>query len=197
MHHRMTKSDAILALGSMDSRVATRAAELWHQSMAEIIVVSGGFGRLTGKSQSKSEADVFREVLLKNGIPDSAIIVEDKSTNTGANLQFSIQKLVELGTKVEQVIIVTKPYAEKRTYATMQKLFPNITSLHTSPQLNYDDYPEGEITKDLAINIMVGEVERIRQYPKLGYTVPLDVPQEIEQAMKYLIGAGFDRQLLG
>lgn len=135
-------------------------------------------------------------MLLERSVPDEVIILEDTSTNTGENLIFSVKKLQELGREIRQVVIVTKPYAERRTYATMQKLFPDITSLHTSPDLNYEDYPEGEITKDLMINIMVGEVQRIKLYPELGYTVAMQVPDEIESAMEFLITAGFDQQLL-
>lgn len=196
MHHEIIPSDAILALGSMDTRVANRAAELWHQGMASVVVVSGGFGRLSSGTQSKSEAEIFRDVLLENGVPDEAILVESASTNTGDNLVFSIQKLKEHGHHVKQVIVVTKPYAEKRTYATVRKLFPDISSLHTSPNLSYEDYPAGEITKDLALNIMVGEVQRIQLYPSLGYTVSMEIPSEIEKAMEYLIEAGYDQQLI-
>src|SRR5690606_15843697 len=117
---QISPSDAILALGSMDTRVASRAAELWHQGFAKTVVVSGGFGRLTGKTQSESEAHEFREILLSSGVPDDAILLEDKSTNTGDNIKLSIQKLEETGRRPRKIIVVTKPYAEKRTYATVR-----------------------------------------------------------------------------
>lgn len=196
MNHQISPSDAILALGSMDTRVASRAAELWHQGVAEVVVVSGGFGRLSGATQSESEAEIFRDVLLAAGVPEKAIIVEDKSTNTGENLTLSIQKLENLGQHITQAVVVTKPYAEKRTFATAQRLFPAINWLHTSPQLDYHNYPAGEITRDLAINIMVGEVQRIKLYPELGYTISMHIPDGVEDAMKYLIEAGFDKQLI-
>ena len=41
MHHKISKADCILALGSHDLRVANRAADLWLEGWAPYIVFSG------------------------------------------------------------------------------------------------------------------------------------------------------------
>lgn len=195
MHHELIKSDAILALGSMDNRVAERAADLWFRGLAPVIVTSGGFGRLTGENNSQPEAEKYRGILLERSVPGSAIFAENTSTNTGANIEQSIKLLNSNDILPKKVIIVTKPYAEKRTYATVKKLFPTIETLHTSPQLEIDEYPHGEITKELMINIMVGDTKRIEVYPDRGYTITMDMPTVVKRAMDYLISVGYDKQL--
>lgn len=197
MHHELSPSDAILALGSLDSRVAERAADLWHQGLAPVVVLSGGIGRLTGKLDTNPEADKFREILLHRGVPSDVILVENTSTNTGANLIKSIKMLKENNINTDKVIIVTMPCAEKRTYATVKKLFPSTETLHTSPQLEMNEYPQGEITTELMINIMVGDTKRIETYPDKGFTIAMKMPKEVKQAMRYLINAGYDKQLPG
>ena len=47
MHHVLEKADCILALGSHDLRVAERAAQLYLEGWAPIIIFSGGLGNFT------------------------------------------------------------------------------------------------------------------------------------------------------
>ncbi len=57
LHHVLQKSDCILVLGSHDIRVAERAAELYLQQWAPIVIFSGGLGRLTDGLWNETEAD--------------------------------------------------------------------------------------------------------------------------------------------
>lgn len=196
MHHKPVKSDVIIALGSMDLRVAERAAELWNQRLAPLVIVSGGFGRLTSVDQTKSEASIFKSVLLGKGVPEKFILAEDQSTNTAENLVFAFKELRNINPKFSRAIIVTKPYAEKRTYATFKKLFSNYHAVMASPKISYENYPIGEITKDLMINIMVGDTQRILLYPEKGYTVAQTMPTEVKNALSELINHGYNKQLI-
>jgi uncharacterized SAM-binding protein YcdF (DUF218 family) len=196
MHNELEPSDAIVALGSMDLRVAKRAAELWKQKLAPIIVVSGGYGRLTGKDWSEPEAIKFKRAILEEGVPEPAILLEDKSTNAAENFQYSLTLLKEKGLPHQKLIIVTKPYMERRAYATVKKLYPDLKIIMTSPIISLENYPTKEIPKDLVINIMVGDTQRIKLYPQKGFTIPQDIPPEVENAMDELIRLGYDEQLL-
>jgi uncharacterized SAM-binding protein YcdF (DUF218 family) len=69
------------------TRRSAHAAELWKQGSAETIICTGG----TGYNQSRSEADGCREVLIRNGVPSSAIILEENSRSTEENAIFSRQ----------------------------------------------------------------------------------------------------------
>jgi uncharacterized SAM-binding protein YcdF (DUF218 family) len=67
-------------------RRASHAADLWRQGYAPIIICSGGKPGFA----TRSEADACAELLLKEqGIPQSAVILEDKSRSTEENALFT------------------------------------------------------------------------------------------------------------
>src|SRR5258708_3381695 len=83
MNHQLEKSDCILALGSHDLRVADRAAELYLEGWAPLLIMSGGLGNLTKETWTESEADQFVAIAIQKGVPEQNILIENKSTNTG------------------------------------------------------------------------------------------------------------------
>src|SRR3954467_5754248 len=121
MNHELEKSDAILVLGSHDLRVAERGAELWLQGWAPLIIFSGALGNLTRHVWKETEAEKFARIAIERGVPESAILVENQSTNTGENILFTQQLLSERGLNPGSFIVVQKPYMERRSYATFKK----------------------------------------------------------------------------
>src|SRR5687768_10104977 len=89
MNHQLEKADCILALGSHDLRVADRAAELYLEGWAPLVVFSGGLGNFTEGMWTESEADKFAAIAVRLGVPESSILIENKSSNTGQNIQFT------------------------------------------------------------------------------------------------------------
>ncbi len=195
MHHRMEQSDCILVLGSHDLRPAERAAELFLQGLAPMILFSGGLGNFT-REWKEPEAEKFAEVALKMGVPASALLLECKSTNTGENILFSKQLLKDKNIVVRNLILVQKPYMERRSYATIRKQWPEVEVLVTSPAISFEEYPNEEIPADKVINIMVGDLQRIIEYPKKGFQIPQEVPDEVIDAFNFLINAGYDKHLM-
>src|SRR3954453_1934767 len=86
MHHALEKADCIFVLGSHDLRVAERAAELYLEGWAPMIIFSGGLGNFTKEMWTETEADQFAAIAINMGVPQEAILVENKSTNTGENI---------------------------------------------------------------------------------------------------------------
>lgn len=192
-------SDVIFVLCSHDIRVADRAAELFSDGLAESVIVSGGVGKLTKDIFVKPEAEVFKERLQLLGVPEDKIIVESKAANTGENIRFTHELLLSLNKTFSSFILVQKPYMERRTYATFKQQWPdkNAEFIVTSPQLSYEEYMQtGSIDKDFAISVMVGDLQRIREYPKLGYQIEQDIPQNVWQAFEDLVANGFNKHLL-
>src|SRR5277367_4361456 len=124
MHHTPANADCILALGSHDLRVADRAAELYLQGLAPILLFSGGLGNVTKGIWTDPEADKFARIALDKGVPAEAIFVENKSTNTGENILFTRALLEEQGLHPQSFLLVQKPYMERRSYATFKKQWP-------------------------------------------------------------------------
>jgi uncharacterized SAM-binding protein YcdF (DUF218 family) len=196
MNHLLTKSDCILALGSHDLRVAERVAELYHQGWAPLVIMSGGLGNFTQEIWTESEADKFAKIAIEKGVPPEAILIENKSTNTGENILFTQKLLAEKELNPQSFIVVQKPYMERRSYATFKKHWPDKNLSVTSPQISFETYPTDEIPLERVIHIMVGDLQRIKYYPEKGFQIYQEIPPEIWEAYEKLIAAGFDKHLM-
>ena len=97
LNQKLEKTDCILVLGSHDLRVAERGAELYLLNWAPIIIFSGGLGNFTKEIWDEAEADKFAAIAMKMGVPRDKIIIENKSTNTGENIQFTKKILKDKG----------------------------------------------------------------------------------------------------
>lgn len=196
MHDTLRPADAIFVLCNSDKRVAQRAANLYLEGYAERVIVSGGAGKFTKDSYAEPEAHVFADILRYHGVPDDHIIIEDQSTNTGENVQFTYALLNEIGADFKSFILVQKPYTERRAYATFKKQWPDPDTkfVVTSPQISYHDYFTPELPKDFVINLIVGDLQRMREYAKLGYQIEQNVPANVWQACERLIAAGYTDQ---
>lgn len=196
LNHPLEKSDLILALGSNDTRVAEHAADLYLQGWAPRLMFSGNVGALTRGKFAKSEAETFADIAIAKGVPRSAILIEPNSTNTGENIVFSRRVLAEHGLDPQSFIVVQKPYMERRAYATFMKNWPGKHILISSPPSDWATYPTAELPKDLVINIMVGDLQRIRDYPAKGFQIEQDIPANVWQAYEQLIALGYDKHLI-
>ncbi|HSQ44823.1 MAG TPA: YdcF family protein [Ginsengibacter sp.] len=196
MNHRLEKSDCILALGSHDLRVAERAAELYLEGWAPLVVMSGGLGNLTKETWTESEADQFATIAIKKGVPEQCVLIENKSTNTGENILFTQKLLAQKNIHPSSFIVVQKPYMERRSYATFKMHWPEKKLLITSPQIPFDKYPTSDISIEKVINIMTGDLQRIKVYPEKGFQIFQDIPPQVYEAYEKLIAAGFNKHLI-
>lgn len=194
MKQQLEKADLIFVLGNNDIRVAEHAAELFLQGYAPIVVCSGGFGKNT--RFEKTEAEVFSERMIELGVAKNLILIESRSTNTGENVQFTKELLKEKAITIKKVIAVQKPYMERRTFATIQKQWPDVELLVTSPEISYESYTSDESLKKRFISLMVGDLQRIKEYPALGFQIPQDIPSDVWEAYEQLVALGYDEYLI-
>jgi len=195
LNHAIKKSDCILALGSHDLRVADRAAELYLEGMAPLLIFSGGLGNLTRNMWTVPEADLFAQKAIQMGVPPDAILIENKSTNTGENILFTQALLSERNFDPKSFIVVQKPYMERRSYATFKRHWPDKMLMVTSPQISFLEYPTNEITIERVINIMVGDLQRIKIYPGRGFQIEQEIPAEVLDAYDELVRRGYTKHL--
>ena len=196
MHHALHAADIILVQGSHDLRVAERGAALFLDGYAPRIVFSGGLGNLTREVWDEPEAEKFATVAREMGVPETAMLLESQSTNTGENVQLTRRLLERENLDPDRFILVQKPYMERRTYATFRKVWPEKDAVVTSPQLDFDDYPTSEIPKEKVITIMVGDLQRIRDYPARGFQIEQHIPTEVWDAFERLVALGFTDNLI-
>lgn len=199
MHHELKPADAVFALGSYTTSVAKRAAELYLVGYGKYLIFSGNSGVAHGHNKyfSKPEAEVFADVALEMGVPKEKIIIENQSTNTEDNITFVRTLLQQKNISVESLILVQKPYMERRTYATFKNFWPDMEFQVTSPQVTYEEYKEDRAKYGIDfLSTMVGDLQRIKEYPAKGFQIPQEIPVEVWQAYEQLVGLGFTRRLI-
>jgi uncharacterized SAM-binding protein YcdF (DUF218 family) len=196
LNHPLEKCEIILALGSNDLRVAEHAANLYLQGWAPWLMFSGNAGAFTRGRFARSEAETFAAVALEKGVPEEAILLEPESTNSGENVSFSRRLLEQRGFDPKSLILVQKPYMERRAYATFMNFWPGRRLIVSSPPITFADYPTAELPKDLVINIMVGDLQRIRVYPQKGFQIEQEIPSEVWEAFQKLVALGYNKHLI-
>ena len=200
LNHSLEKADAILVLCSHDRRVAERGAQLFLEGWAPLLVFSGGLGAITRKMWSEPEADQFARIASGMGVPAEKILVENRSANTGENVLFTRRLLEKLALDPEKLILVQKPYMERRSYATFKKFWPEKEPLVTSPLVSFDEYLDQYVNAELSpedvVSIIVGDLQRIRVYPQKGFQIPQEIPEEVWAAYEELVRAGYDKHLI-
>ncbi|MFX0099850.1 MAG: YdcF family protein [Candidatus Hodarchaeota archaeon] len=192
----LEKSDCILVLGSHDTRVAERGADLFLDGWAPLLIFSGGFGNFTKDVWDEPEADKFSKIALNMGVPRDKILVENKSTNSGENIKFTRDLLERKNLHPQKFILVQKPYMERRAYATFMKVWPGKNIIVTSPQISFKNYPTNEIGMEEVIHIMLGDLQRIKLYPKMGFQIYQSIPNDILNAYEFLVQKGYTNHLI-
>jgi len=186
-------SECMLVLGGHDIGVASRAAELYEQGTAPLIVVSGGSRAVPDGSDSPTEADAIADVLLSRGVPKEAIALERLAANTSENFWLSAELLRDLGLDPATFLTVTKPYAERRTLATARRRWPHKTVTATSQQATFDEYLAGDIPAGRILSHLAGEAIRLEAYAATGLIDPGEpVPATALDAARALQAAGFN-----
>jgi uncharacterized SAM-binding protein YcdF (DUF218 family) len=94
-------------------RRTLHAAGLYHQENAPVIAC-GGLGK-----NAPSEAEVMRDLLLKQGVPDTDIHLEVTSTSTKENIGFARDILQSL--QIRDITIVTDRYHAPRARLTARR----------------------------------------------------------------------------
>jgi len=196
LNQSLEKADCILVLGSHDLRIAEYGAKLFLDGWAPLIIFSGGLGHLTKGIWNESEADQFSRVAIKMGVPKEKILIENKSSNTGENIQFTRELLREKNVDPKKFILVQKPYMERRSYATFKKVWPEKGFVVTSPPILFEDYPDQLRTKEDVIGIMAGDLQRIKLYAEKGFQIPQEIPPNVWNAYEKLVAAGYTKHLV-
>ena len=199
MHQTPERADCIVGFGNFNTDIARRAAELYHQGFAPKILFTGGLGRNTKSLFPEPEAVRFAKVAMECGVPQEAIILEDRSTNTKENIEFMREIFENQGIPHDHVLGVHQPFMERRICAALGVYWPELKFTVTSPQVTIPEYLASAkaqgMTENASVSVIVGDFQRMDLYAKLGYQLPQQIPEEAWQAFHTLVAMGYDRQL--
>ncbi len=197
--HELRMADCIFVLGSHDIDVADYAIELYQQGYAPYLLFSGGVVQQNaelGVFWDTTEADYFARQALANGVPAEAILIENRSRNTGENFLFTRQLLDSLGFDFRSFIMVQKPYMERRVLATALQQWRGIDFVVSSPPISCADYLNGELPRDAVIQRIVGDLQRVKVYGENGFQAPQKIPAQVWRAFEQLVALGYDQRLV-
>lgn len=200
LHQQPKKADVIIGFGCYNEDVARRCAQLFFEGYAPLILFTGALGRNTSSMWTESEATRFARIARGEGVPASAVMTEERSTNSGENLIYAKRLLQEKGIPVHRVIGVQKPYMERRLWAAFPVYWPEVEVTVTSWQQTYEEYLSGlhrwNRGERETISMIVGDFQRISRYAELGYQIPQPIPEETQVAFEYLGAQGYTEQLI-
>lgn len=102
---------------------------LWNHGMGKVLVLTGG----KGAGDTTSEADVGRTYARKHGVPDTAILLENKGRTTRESM-LGVAKLLE-SRGIKTAILVSDPFHMLRLSIIGRRfgLTPYTSPTRTSP----------------------------------------------------------------
>ncbi|MFH8393380.1 YdcF family protein [Streptomyces sp. NPDC018036] len=196
MGHEPRPCSVAVGLGSHDLGVADTTADLYLQGMFPLVVFTGATSRTTHDWMPRGEAEHYRERAVELGVPEGAILVESKARNTGENIRFSRALLEERHAPVSSVLLVSKPYEERRSYATARKLWPDVEWVCASTSMTLPEYIDSIGDARLVLDMMVGAQQRLMIYPRQGFMIEQEIPGDIRAAFERLRDNGFTSRLM-
>lgn len=130
MNNEVRKSDGILVLGcrvrgetpsvSLKRRMET-ALDLYNNGYGKKLILSGG----QGKGEDISEAEAMKRFFISKGIIESDLLIEDKSTSTYENFNYS--KDIMDKNNIKSVVVVSNGYHLKRASKVAENFNINAT----------------------------------------------------------------------
>ncbi|MYY13260.1 YdcF family protein [Streptomyces sp. SID4919] len=196
MNHEPRPCSVGIGLGSHDLGVADVTVNLYQRGMFPLIVFTGATSRTTRDRMPKGEAEHYGERALELGVPASAILVEPEARNTGENINFARELLTGRGIDVSSVMLVSKPYEERRAYATARKLWPEVEIVSASAPMTLAEYVDSLKDPRLVLDMLVGAQQRLFIYPKQGFMIRQEVPDSVAAAYEHLCSEGFTSRLM-
>jgi uncharacterized SAM-binding protein YcdF (DUF218 family) len=169
-----TKPTAHIVFGTNQSTPAEVVADLYHQGLAPLIILTGGVNRHNGIV----EAQVHRRILLEHGVPEGVIRYEDRSATTRENVELALPFLKEALASDLVVTAVCKWY-QRRAVQALRTLLPKAAFVHA---ITWDPvYGGAEVTRsDWWFRSTVGAQRVLREWRVIPQRIANGSLREVE-----------------
>ncbi|MGA2116116.1 MAG: YdcF family protein [Bryobacteraceae bacterium] len=199
LKHDPIPADVIVVFGTNDLRVARFAACLYHSGFGRSLVCTGGIahqGDLLATNWRKTEAEMFADEAVALGVPRDRIMLEPRAANTAEDVRFTRELLYRNGGHPRNVVLATKPFMQRRVWATMAVEWPEVPASLASERMTLDEYFTADLPPEKVIPVTLGDLQRIWIYGRRGWSAAQIVPPEVMEAYRELKALGFTQQLL-
>ncbi|MCX2542666.1 YdcF family protein [Pseudomonas sp. COW5] len=187
-----SECELIVVCGSYDLRVCDYACQLLKKGVAPHLLFTGNTGNWTKHLWERTEADIFAQRAMIQGVSPDQFTLESRATNFAENIAFAR----ELFPDVRRATFLTKPNSIRRVALTLPVQWPGLEAWVDAPSFGFP----GEVSNLIGvlglIDEMVGDIHRIMVYPSLGFQAEQVIPEDVEVAWRCLIEQGFDHHLI-
>lgn len=177
------KADIIFVPGGRSGEIAVTAARLWREGYAPYVLPSGRYSKLAGHCTIpgyETEWEYFRDILVREGVDEKAILKESQATFTYENAIYSRQVTDALGLEIERAILCPQATHARRSLLYYETQFPE-TEFFVCPTVVGDLSRDNWFSDEEKIDVVLGEVERcgsqfhgiLREYGKKQETIRL------------------------
>ena len=167
------QADIIFVPGASRPEHARRAAELYQAGLAPYVLPSGGFPKTAGRflgvkerfraeypGEFETEWAFLKEVLTRRGVPEEAVLREDRATYTWENALLSREVTDRMGLKVRTAILCCKSFHARRALLYYQAAYPETRFLVCPAQLPGYGREDWYLTEK-GRAVVMGEVARL------------------------------------
>lgn len=181
------KADAIVVGGCSDTGLSERTAELFHDGVSDLIVISG----YKPEKLNITEADFLANRCMELGVPKESIVLEKEASNTGENILFSAEIVKRMKPNATRIVLIHKPFMSLRFLATAEAQWPlQQPAFYTTCQdISFEDYGKLRGLEALAWE-MLGDFKRMDEYVEKGYQTEQVISKETRAAYRTLIDSG-------
>jgi uncharacterized SAM-binding protein YcdF (DUF218 family) len=176
--------------------VADHVVELFGRGLFPRIVFTGANAPTTAARFPRGEAVHYREHAISRGVPDDVILVEPNAKHTVENIVLTKEVLAQQHISPAAVMLVSKPYQQRRAYTICRKHWPEVDVVCASLPLTLDDYVTAIGDHELVVTMLVGDTQRLWVYADRGWAIPQAIPGAVCLAFQRLVDAGFTGRLL-
>jgi len=199
LKHHPIPAELMVVFGTNDLRVAAYAARLYRDGLAPSVLFTGGVahqGDLLATPWTRSEAEIFADAAVAAGVPRHRILLEPRACNTAENVRYTRRLLEELGLRPRNLLLVCKPFMQRRVWATMAVEWPEMPASLASQSMTLEEYFTEELPLEKIVPIMLGDLQRVWVYGKRGWSAAQRVPDAVMGAYHELAAMGFTQHLI-
>ena len=179
----LMKSDAAILLEGDGFFRFQKAVELYEKGLASNVVFSGN---IIDKHYGSFPFDEIKPYLLKEGVPESIIIHEDRSTNTREQAVEVVKLAAEMGWK--KLALIASHEHQYRAYLTfLREVLDTECGLiiYNAPVRNLNWFVDSGW--GMRFDRLIAEFERIEKYSSIGHLASADEVIEYQKWKESLL----------